>query len=281
MRNKLFIIGAIFIVIIGIEVLGYNTINRTEHVVVADDCTLTLEANIKEFNTFGSDNFTCTGLTWDASDNSFWIGDYGALNFGDMLVPRVVEIDKDLRKVLKVLEVSDVLSDGDNLQGVAYDQNNNSLWLAVGDSCKNINKDGKLIYEFNLGKYSSYKANGICVDNDTLWVLCYSKYLLHYDKTGNLIKEFNFNYKGQDQICIYEDTILATIGADYTGENNYVVSIAKETDASMSVKYQVKGAYAVEGIAVVDGKLYIVNDGLYHDAKIKESYISIFDINTP
>ena len=263
--------------IISIMAFRYKINNRPK-IVVADDCTSTIEGTIKKFSAFGSENFTCTGLTWDTSDNSFWIGDYGTQNMGDIPYPRIVEVDKDLKKILRVLELSNVLSIDDNLQGVAYDQKNDSLWLAVGESCKNIDKNGNLIYEFNLGKYSKYNANGICVDNDTLWILCYSKYLLHYDKTGFLIKEYRFNYKDQDQICIFEDTILATIGSDYSGENNYVVSIDKDADASMYVKYQLKGSYAIEGIAIVDGKLYIANDGLYHNAKIKESYISVYDL---
>lgn len=231
------------------------------------------------FKEFGADNFTCTGLTWDEKDNSFWIGDYGAMDNKNIPSPRVIEVNSNLTEIVKTLDLSGVLSSNDNLQGVAYDTDSNTLWLAVGDTIKNIYKDGKLRAEFSIGKYSTYKSNGICVDesNDTLWVLCYSKYLLHFDKSGNLIKEYKLNYKDQDHICIYDGAILVTVGADYNGEENYVIAVERNT-GKVSVLYKILGAYAVEGVCVVGDKLYIANDGFYHDAKVKESYISIFEM---
>lgn len=232
------------------------------------------------FHYFNEYDFTCTGLTWDTNDQSFWIGDYGALSNTDTPHPRVVEVNGDLSKVIRTIDLSKVLSSEDNLQGVAYDKASNSLWLAVGTSVKNVSKDGDLLSEISLNKYSKYKANGICIDDsdNTIWVLCYSKYLLHYDKSGTLIKEIKMNFKDQDQIIIKEGIIYATIGADYHGNDNYVVSINKD-NGEVSVIYQPIGAYAMEGLCFVNGKMYIANDGAYHNAKINESYISIYNLN--
>ena len=51
-----------------------------------------------------------------------------------------------------------------------------------------------------------------------------------------------------------------------------------KNSGDISVKYKVIGAYAVEGICIVGSNMYIANDGLYHNAKIKESYISAYKV---
>lgn len=275
MRRKVCIL-LFLIALLPIAFLGYRFINQPK-AVVGDADTIVLEGKSVLFNEFGSDNFTSTGLTFDKKDNVFWIGDYGALKSTYSPTPRVIEVNRDLTKVLSIIDLSNVLSNSDNLQGVAYDEITDSLWLAVGDSCKNIKKDGTLISEFDLGKYKKYKSNGICVDKDSLWVLCYSKYLLHFDKNGQLLNKYRFDFKDQDMIFNNGNELLITVGADYNGESNYVISFDKNTGKSI-VKYQTIGAHAVEGLSIVDGKMYIVNDGLYHNAKIKESYFAVYDL---
>lgn len=37
--------------------------------------------------------------------------------------------------------------------------------------------------------------------------------------------------------------------------------------------YRVNESYAVEGILVKDSTLFVVNDGIYHEAKIKNNYV--------
>ena len=123
-----------------------------------------------------------------------------------------------------------------------------------------------------------YKSNGICVDGDSIWVLCYSKYLLKYNKNGELLEKISFDYKDQDMITLYEDQLLITVGADYNGDNNFILSYNLKTKET-TVKFKVLGSYAVEGVTVLDGELYIANDGLFHDAKIKSSYIVKYNID--
>ena len=276
MRRKICLIILFLLVLLAIFFLEYKFIDKPK-AVVGNTTTIVLEGKTITFTEFGVDNFTSTGLSFDERNNTFWIGDYGTAESADVQTPRVVEVNKDLNKVLRIVDLSNILSNCDNLQGVSWDQTNDSLWLAVGDSCKNINKDGTLISEFELGKYKKYKSNGICVDKDSLWVLCYSKYLLHYKKSGTLLKEYKVNFKDQDMLFNSGNELLITVGADYNGESNYVVSFDKNT-GKIRVKYQTIGSYAVEGLSIVDGKMYIVNDGLYHDAKIKESYFAIYDL---
>ena len=256
--------------------------NITSHPIVVkkDTNTKEVESCIVKFEDFGAENFTCTGLTWDEKDNAFWIGDYGSLDAVGMPSPQVIKVSGDLSKIEDSIDLSNLLHSDANLQGIAYDNTTDSLWLAVGESIVNISKFGEILNEFNLGKYSKYLANGICVDgsDNTLWVLCYSEYLLHYEKDGSLIEKYSFNYENQDQICLKDDIILVTVGADYTGDDNYVMSFDKCT-GKISVLYQIKTAYAIEGICSLGNNIYITNDGYYHNAQINESYICIFESN--
>ena len=280
MAKKKVIISLIaLLAMVGLCLLGLR-VNLKPKTISKEEDTVRLESSNIAFKEFGAENFTCTGLTWDENDKTFWIGDYGAISNKDTPSPGVVEVNRKLSEIVKIVDLSEVLSSDDNLQGIAYDELTDSLWLAVGDTVKNISKDGVLIFEFDLGKYSKYKSNGICFDetDDSLWVLCYTKYLLHYDKSGNLIKEYKFNYKDQDQIFLCDGVIFVTVGADYNGEENYIVSMNRDS-GKISVPYQISEAYAAEGICIVEGKMYIANNGLYHDAKIKESYISIFELH--
>ena len=69
--------------------------------------------------------------------------------------------------------MNDILGGDINLQGISYDKKDDSLWLATGDEIYNIEKDGTTKKNISLGRYSKYKSNGIAVDNDFIWVLCY------------------------------------------------------------------------------------------------------------
>lgn len=224
-----------------------------------------------------SENFTCTGLTWDSKEKVFWVADYGSTSNNGVKNPRLVKMDQNL-KIIGDIDLSSVIETDDNLQGISYDISDDSIWIAIGDSCKNISKSGTLINEFSTNEIMEYKSNGICVDGDSIWVLCYSQYLLKYSKNGELLEKISFDYKDQDMITLYEDQLLITVGADYNGDNNFILSYNLKTKET-TVKYRVLGSYAVEGLTVLDGKLYIANDGFFHNAKIKSSYIAKYNID--
>lgn len=234
--------------------------------------------DIIRFSDFGSEDFTCTGLTYDSKDEAFWIGDYGAMNSEDQAKPRIIEVDGSFGSVLRTVELNDLLDSSANLQGVSYDNSADCLWLAVGDAVVALNKDGAIIGTIELGEYAEYKSNGICYDerDDSLWILCASRHLLHYCKDGNLLGAYPFNYSDQDHICTDGQNLYITVGADYQGTNNYVCKVSTQ-DGSITALYRVIGANALEGICFVDKMIMIANDGQYHSDVIGRSYISVFD----
>lgn len=234
--------------------------------------------NVILFSDINVEDFTCTGMAYDSTDDAFWIGDFGAMNPENKTEPRIVEVNRSIDSVIREIDLDNVLDASADLQGVTYDSDLDCLWVAVGDTVCALNKDGEILKTIQLGKYTKYKANGICYDesDDSLWVLCASKYLLNIKKDGTVMKEYSFNYFGQDHICINGDYLYITVGADYQGINNYVCKVST-IDGDIKALYRVKGANALEGICLVGGKMMIVNDGLYHSDLVGKSYISIFD----
>ena len=264
-----------------VTIISYIHIYNVGFTACAEDETETKEVQAERivlFSEFGAADFTCTGLTYDAADDAFWLGDYGALHAGDPVRPRLIEVDRAFGAVLREMDVAAVLDASTNLQGVAYDGRDDCLWVAVGRDVAAIGKDGRLLGMIDMGPYAEHLANGIAYDeaDDSLWVLCASSYLLHFGKEGALLGEFLFQYAAQDHLCIYGGDLYATVGADYWGRNNYVYKVSM-ADGRVLSRYRTAQAYALEGLCCVDGKILIANDGLYHLDPIGRSYLSIYD----
>ncbi len=229
------------------------------------------------FSEFGVDDFTCTGMTYDYMDNSYWICDYGAKDINEKVKPRIVEVDDKFEKNLRVIELESVLNSSANLQGVAYDGKENCFWLATGKDVVSVDKNGELLKTISIGKYGKNSPNGIAYnfEDDTLWILCASKYLLNINKDGTVIKEIPFNYHNQDHICFVDENIYVTVGADYNGENNYICKVDPK-DGTVNYLYQTFGANSLEGICNNNNMIIVANDGLYHKDIVGHSYLTIY-----
>lgn len=222
---------------------------------------------------------TCTGLCYDKIGQTWFIGNYGREKSDDKdFYPSIVNVSADFYEINYTIPFDG--GDQVDIQGVAYDKETSSLWYTNGEQVINCDPiTGEEISRFSIGDYSKYKANGICLDlkDGTLWILCRYKFLLHFSKDGTLIDKVICEYLDQDHICMDDDGLLyISIGADYQGENNYVLCMDRE--ANIQKLYQMKESYAIEGIVLLDNRLYVVNDGIYHESKIKKNYIQIYDI---
>lgn len=217
--------------------------------------------------------FTCTGMSYDCKRDSFWMGNFGKWNQSEKdKTPSIVQISRDFKTVLSQIPIPDSNAD---LQGISYDEITDTLWYSNGKHIINCTVEGVTIKKIDLTKY---RPNGVLFDSQTnsLWVLCFYNYLLHYDADGNLIRKYKSNYVGQDHLCFNKDGQLCfSAGTDYNGDNNYVVVYSMDT-MRIEKAYQVIGSYAIEGISIIDSTLYIANDGYYHDADIKKNYVAIY-----
>lgn len=232
------------------------------------------------FDDFGAEDFTCTGLTYDSSSDTFWIADCGLDIGGEASEPKLVEVDVKFERVVNEIFLGDILDSEANLQGIAYDERDDMLWLAIGAKVIKINKFGEIIEEIQSVEFSKFSANGICYDaiDDTLWILCASKYLFHYQKNGLLIDRYSFHFKAQDHIFTDGTYLYATVGDDYLGHENYLAQISISTGGIISL-YETKYSNALEGLCFLNGNLYILNDGKYHEDLFGHSYITVYSEN--
>ena len=221
---------------------------------------------------------TCTGLTYDSYRECFWIGNFGKLMPNDTKKqPSIIQMANDFSDIVSIIEVENRDID---LQGVSYDSNTDTIWYSDGGQIINCDVYGNVISSFFLGDFQIYKPNGVLYDNrdDTIWVLCFYKYLLHYSANGNLLTATVSDYRGQDHLCLGEDgNIYFSVGDDYIGEDNFVACFSKD-NMRIDFAYRVKGAYAIEGICIKDGYLYVANNGYYHMAKNKSNYVIRYKI---
>lgn len=278
--NKRFFLSIIFIFFtLIITFISIKLINRpTNPVDMVNENTETLKAEKQiMFNEFNENDFTCTGMTYDTKNNSIWIADYGAENDNNELNPRLLELDYEYKNVINIINLKNIMDNSFNLQGISYDEIDNSLWLATGDYIYEINKNGDIIQKYSMVKYSKYKSNGIFVDNDKIWILCYKKYLLCLNREGDFINKYKFNFMDQDHIYIYNNKIYCTVGADYSGDNNFVFTFDLTTKVINNL-YKIEGSYAIEGIIIKDNIMYIANDGKFHNDIIGHSYISEYKL---
>ena len=179
--------------------IAVETIDSVEIVDLFSETYIELPSTIG-----GEYGFSATGITYDCDEDIFYIGNYGISSPGDRdLHPGILQFDRCFRECDRIIDLNGKEID---LQGVSYDTENHTIWYCDGKGVLEYNLDGKKIAGFSLGKYSIYKSNGICVDprDQTLWILCQYKYLLHYDKKGNLLDKFECDYIGQDHIFIDE-----------------------------------------------------------------------------
>lgn len=223
---------------------------------------------------------TPTGICFDKRTESYFVANYGKATKDDKnFNPSIVSFSKDFSKINFVLYLDN--TDDIDIQGIAFDDLNSSLWYTDGNDVINCDSaNGEEISRFSIGEFQKYKANGICIntEDNTLWVLCSSEYILHFDKNGTLLGAIKCDYLGQDHIFMDESgIILISAGIDYNGNDNYVIRM--DQNANILEIFKVKDSYAIEGIAVIDGKLYVMNDGIYHNAKIEANYVQIYDIN--
>lgn len=221
---------------------------------------------------------TVTGLSYNVKDNIFYIGNYGkAVKDDKNFHPSIVTTSSNFSTIENILYFENKELD---MQGIVYDEINESLWYTNGDAVINCKAaDGEEFSQFFLDNYSKYKANGICIDveDGSLWVLCLYKYLLHYSRDGVLLNTINCSYVGQDHICMNEKgQLYISVGVDYKGENNFVIEL--DRNGNIQTVYRVKKSYAIEGIVIINDKLYVANDGIYHDATILNNYIQIYNI---
>jgi hypothetical protein len=223
--------------------------------------------------------FTITGLTYSAIDNTYYAGNYGKVYTSDTVVNNtIVHLSSDLTTNLGEIELKNIYSDVTEVQGVTVDTSDDSLWFVSPGNKKayHITKDGTGLGTISLS--ASY-ASGIAYDSrtDTLWILDRTE-LMNIKKDGTKLSSIPLNINQVDQLYLDEtnNDIYITAGADYNGEN-YVYKVNLDTNKYV-LYYTLSDSYSIEGIVIKDNKMYIGNDGVYHEAAIEKNIIQVYDL---
>lgn len=220
--------------------------------------------------------FTCTGMTFYDKDSVWYVGDIGTLSPENDLSSVIRVIDKNFQRIIRTIPLYTTFPDMQAIQGIAIDSIDTSIWLCSYEEnlIRHIDQGGN-----SLSYFSMKHPTGITYDkdDDTLWVLT-SDTLYKTDKLGNRIDSISFCERAQDQICKYGNKLYITSGDDYQKEQFvWTIDLNKNKYAK---KYIASGCYAIEGIAIVDSVIYIANDGIYHNARIRANIVNCYPLNS-
>lgn len=221
--------------------------------------------------------FTCTGVSYDALENVFYVGNIGkALPSTPGFKSTIVKLSKDGKTNLGEIKLYETYPTMSDVQGVTIDTSDNTIWFCsfAENKIRHITKQG-----VNIGEISVSQPSGIAYDSrtDTLWVLTLTA-LKKFDKTGTELESIDVSITGQDQLYLdeHKNIMYFTAGANYTGLN-FVYKVDLETKA-ITIAYNLKESYAVEGIYIEGSEMYIFNDGFYHTSTVPTNQINIYDI---
>ena len=227
--------------------------------------------------------FTCTGLNRDESSGEWLVGNVGQdlpTNEKGMR-STIVRLSGDFSSVLGEIDLHDTFPTMKDIQGFCVDETDQTIWFcSFGEGkVRHITCDAR-----SLGEIDIDQLTGIAYDSrsDTIWVLTYAQ-LLRFSKDGKRLESFDVNVKGQDQLWLdgANDVMYFTGALNYTGSifkgDNAVLSVYLKTGA-VNENYVLADSYAVEGLCMSDGKLYALNDGYYHSAKIPVNQVNVYDI---
>lgn len=235
------------------------------------------------------ENITCTGICYDNIEKVWYIADAGKMKEDSYIDKikykifdekpnfnaKIYKLSQDFSKVLSVIECYKNNYELKDIQGLSFDNINNSLWYVSPNEnlVRNITKDGEKITEIFVSNPS-----GIAYDNrnNTLWCLTKEK-LFNMSTDGEILKSFDVKINGQDQIFVDKkhNLIYLTAGTNY--DRNQFLFVFSIDKGKIIKTYELEGSFAVEGISIIDSKIIIANDGFYHNAKIPKNYIAIYE----
>lgn len=223
--------------------------------------------------------FTCTGLAYDPTTETFLIGEIGALLPGETIRSSIVRMPTDFSEITETIPLYSAFPSMADVQGVAFDTSNNTIWFCshTENKIRNISSAGA-----SLGDIATSQPTGIAYssDDDTFWILSYDNVIRHINKSGAIIESYNFAYNDTLDQCFldeYRGLLYITAGSNYTGRNNVYCFDINTHEQSIACTVD---SYSVEGIWLGDDdKMIILNDGYYHSAAVDKNQVNIYTIN--
>lgn len=232
--------------------------------------------------------FTCTGLTSNNTDDTWWLGNDGRGAPGDTTHDgSIVRLSADFSTVVSNFLLADYEADlgfttgTHSVQGVTIDTTDDTIFALANHTTGantvvlHIEKDGTYLGHFGVPQ----SASGIAYDavEDALLVPGSGGFNLRDKSTGTVIGVNTSTGPGIDQLSFLDDGRLlvmqdgspANIGV-YERKPEYGIWYRTKT-------INVPAAASIEGGAVRSGILYINNDAYFHQTGRRLNEVVTFD----
>ena len=222
--------------------------------------------------------FTCTGLAYDASNNTFLIGDIGKATPSTLgFASKIIRVSYDFLTVVEQIDLYTEFPNMSDVQGITIDTSDGTIWFCSTSEKKirHMDSSGNSIGSITLN--DSPTGVAYSSTDDCLWVLTYAatNNIIKMSKTGTVIEQYTFSYAEQLDQCFLdtEGNLYITAGANYISRNNVYVfnTISHEQSIACTVD-----SYSVEGIWIGTNIMFILNDGYYHSAFVAVNQVNIY-----
>lgn len=220
--------------------------------------------------------FTCTGLAYDETDDTFLVGDIGILlpNSGT-IQSQIVRVSNDFLTVEETIPLYNTFPNMSDVQGVCIDTSDDTIWFCSPSEnlIRHITKTGT-----SIGSISVTKPTGIAysASDDTFWCLNYNDKIMHISKSGTVLESYDFAYNEAVDQCFLDEShgyLYITAGTNYSGRNNVYCFNINTHEQSIACTVD---SYSVEGIWIGEDRMIIVNDGYYHSASVNVNQANVY-----
>ena len=222
--------------------------------------------------------FTCTGLAYDENNDTYLVGEIGALQPGEKRQSSIIRLSADFTKVEEKIPLYNLFPNMEDVQGITIDTSNKSIWFCSSheNKIRNISCTGLSISSIPINRPTGIAYNQ---KDDSLWVLTYNNEIVHMKKNGTVMHKFAFSYDETLDQCFldkYRGLLYITAGDNYTGRNNIYCFNVDTHEQYIACTVD---SYAVEGIWLGDNnKMIILNDGYYHSAIVGRNQVNYYTL---
>ena len=223
--------------------------------------------------------WTCTGLAYDSINDVFLVGDIGKTlpsSPGYASVIRVV--NKSFTSVVYTINLYTVFTSMQDVQGITLDSNGNIWFCSNGENLvRQIDPDGNSMSSFSVSNPTgiAYDPED---DTLWVLTYSAANNIQKRTKTGTVKEQYTFNYEDTLDQCFYDPErkyLYITAGENYSSRNN--VYLFNTVSHSQSITCTVD-SYSVEGLSIVGTELFILNDGYYHSALDNRNVVNIYNV---
>lgn len=223
--------------------------------------------------------WTCTGLAYDSSSNTFLVGDIGkALPSSQGFASQIVRVSYDFSTVVETIPLYTTFTNMQDVQGITLDADGTIWFCSPSENLiRHIDSSGNSISSFSVTQPTgiAYSPN-----DDSLWVLTYgsSNNIKRVNKAGTVQEQYTFNYADTLDQCFLDSArgyLYIDAGADYSNRNNIYLFDTSTHQQSITCTVD---SYSVEGIWIGESEMVIVNDGYYHSAYVPVNQANIYTL---